>query len=60
MSQPTSCGGVCLFTLTKTKIKDLINLSKDFTFKPNTCARDVMISKGSMHEQNPKPAYFLL
>ena len=31
-SQPTPCRWVSLFTLTKTKIKDLINLSKDLTF----------------------------
>ena len=28
------CGGVSLFTLTETKIKDLINLSKDLILKP--------------------------
>ena len=30
-SQPTPCSEISLFTLNKTKIKDLINLSKDLT-----------------------------
>ena len=53
-----------LLTLTKTKIKDLINLSEELTFKlkvSKELVRDVMILYGSMHRQTPRslPVYFL-
>ena len=40
--RPTPCGGVSILTLTKTKIKDLINHFKDLTFYPPKCRPELV------------------